>query len=125
LVAHLFALFLSIVTLLPHLEITGNSNILASYDCSEVVIDSFSSSCRIMDEIPTNIPSIACTFPGCEKTCMSTNYGACSCTEADNCGVDKDFTTASSFGAPTSAAASIVGSVATVAAATFAVMALF
>jgi hypothetical protein len=103
------------------LEITGSSNMLASYDCSQVVVDSLSSSCTIMDEIPTNTPSIPCTFPGCEKTCMSTNNGACSCTEAE-CDIDNDLTTASTYGAPTSSTASD-GSVAT-AAATFAVILL-
>jgi hypothetical protein len=104
------------------LAITGSSNMLATFDCSKIVVDSFSSSCTIMDEIPTNISSIPCTFPGCEKTCMSTNIGACSCTGAE-CDIDEDLTTASTYGAPTSAAAS-VDSVA-MAAATFVVMALF
>ena len=64
------------------LSVSGNKNILASSDCSTVVVDSFSSSCVIMDAMPVDFPTIPCTFPGCETTCMSTSLGTCSCTEA-------------------------------------------
>lgn len=108
------------------LSVTGNQNMLGSSDCSSVVVDSFSSSCTIMDEMPTNIPSIPCTFPGCEKTCMSTNYGACSCTEAE-CGesnIGEDLTSKVTYGS-TSAAATLGTWTVAVVAATLGVMAVF
>jgi hypothetical protein len=108
------------------LSITGNQNMLASSDCSSVVVDSFSSSCTIMDVMPTDIPSIPCTFPGCEKTCMSTNYGACSCTEAecDESNVDQVLNTKTTDGS-TSAAASLGIWTVSLMAATVGVMAVF
>ena len=118
------------------LSVTGNQNMLASSDCSTVVVDSFSSSCTIMDTIPTDIPSIPCTFPGCEKTCMSTNYGACSCTEAE-CGESNgnadqvqpnEVTTYGSTSETATAAATFLGTIWTVAvmmAATVGLMAVF
>ena len=66
------------------LSVSGNKNTLVSSDCSTVVVDTFSSSCTVMDVVPRiEYPSIPCTFPGCEKMCVSTSFGTCSCSEAE------------------------------------------
>jgi hypothetical protein len=65
------------------LPISGNKNMLASGDCADVLVQSFSSSCTILEEgeMPLTIPSIPCTFTACKRTCASTHYGYCHCTE--------------------------------------------
>jgi len=68
------------------LSVSGNRNTLASSDCSSVVVNSNSSSCTAIEEmarVDFPFPSIPCTFPGCEMSCVSTNFGSCSCTEAE------------------------------------------
>jgi uncharacterized Zn-binding protein involved in type VI secretion len=67
------------------LPISGNKNTLASGDCSEVLVQSSSSFCTILEEgeMPLTIPSIPCTFTACKRTCVASHYGYCHCTEED------------------------------------------
>jgi len=71
------------------LSVVGNKNMLAAGDCASVVVDSFSSSCTLMQEgeMVFDFPSIPCTYTACAQKCVSTDFGYCHCTEED-CGGD-------------------------------------
>lgn len=92
------------------LSVSGNKNSLVSSDCSTVVVDTFSSSCTVMDEMPrVDFPSIPCTFPGCEKMCVSTSFGTCSCSEAQCDGANSPLDEMKNDGDQTNAATSSAG----------------
>jgi hypothetical protein len=94
------------------LSVSGNKNTLVSSDCSTVAVDTVSSSCTVMDAVPRmEFPSIPCTFPGCEKMCMSVSFGTCSCSEEECDGANSPMDEMKGRGSTNSATSNIKQSI--------------
>lgn len=107
------------------LSVVGNKNMLATSDCASVVVDSFSSSCTILEEgeVAFDFESIPCTYPASMQKCVSTNYGYCHCTDQGDSTATPSDGDKQQVDETTSASSTITGSIAVVAAVVLAVVA--